>query len=218
MSLCHVLMDDDGATILDAGLPCDRWLVFRALRKLNIEPRSVRALILTHGHLDHAGNLAALKAWCGAPIYAHPAEQAHIDGTYPYAGTARWCGRLERTGRGLFGYQPASIDVHLSDGDVLPFWGGLEVVHLPGHTLGHCGFYSKKHRLLFSADLFASYWFKVHLPPTILNSTPELIPASLARAASIDATGFLPNHYDFRNAALHRERFRKLYSRLSHST
>ena len=57
--------------------------------------------------------------------------------------------------------QPAIIDVPIADGDELPFWGGLRVVHLPGHTLGHCGFYSKAHDLLFSGDLFASYFFNV---------------------------------------------------------
>ena len=69
---------------------------------------------------------------------AHPLEQQHIDGTYPYAGLNAWCGRLERavfrTGRS------AAIDVPIADGDELPFWGGLRVVHLPGHTPGHCGF------------------------------------------------------------------------------
>ena len=80
--------------------------------------------------------------------------------------------------------RPAAIDVPIADGDELPFWGGLRVVHLPGHTLGHCGFYSKAHDLLFSGDLFASYFFNVHLPPPILNSAPELIPAESRQGAA----------------------------------
>ena len=62
-----------------------------------------------------------------------------------------WCGRLERVGYGVLRYRPAQIDRCISDGDELPFWGGLRVVHLPGHTEGHCGFYSARHDLLFSA-------------------------------------------------------------------
>jgi glyoxylase-like metal-dependent hydrolase (beta-lactamase superfamily II) len=65
---------------------------------LGLEPGQVKAILLTHGHLDHAGNLAWAKAWSGAPVYAHAAEQAHIDGTFPYRGINRWCGRLERAG------------------------------------------------------------------------------------------------------------------------
>lgn len=217
MCLCHVLIDKHGVVIMDTGLPCDRWLLERGLRRLNIKPTDVRALLLTHGHLDHTGNLAWLKSWCGAPIYAHPLEQPHIDGTFDYSGPARWCGRLEKAGRTVFGYAAATIDVPLADNDELPFWGGLRVIHLPGHTDGHCGFYSAQHRLLFSADLFASYWFNVHLPPAILNSAPEKFVASIHRAASLDAVGFVPNHYDYRNAILHRERFEQLAKRADQS-
>ena len=55
-------------------------------------------------------------------------------------------------------------------------------MHLPGHTLGHCGFYSRRHDLLFSGDLFASYFFNVHLPAPIFNNAPELIAESLEKA------------------------------------
>lgn len=210
MNLCHVLIDEQGVAIMDTGLPCDRWFLLRGLKRLNIAPTNVRAILLTHGHLDHAGNLAWLKSWCGAPIYAHPLEQPHIDGTFPYVGLASWCGRLERAGRAILGYKAAKIDVPIADDDELPFWGGLRVVHLPGHTDGHCGFYSGKHRLLFSADLFASYGFSVHLPPSILNSAPGKMAASLARANALDAVGFVPNHYDYRDQELHRRRFNAL--------
>ena len=108
---------------------------------------------------------------------------------------------------------PAKIDVALADGDELPFWGGLTVVHLPGHTLGHCGFYSRRHDLLFSGDLFASYFFMVHQPPAILNSAPELIPASLERARDLDPRLMVPQHYDVLDGLLHRRRFDRLMSR-----
>src|SRR5437762_2450965 len=83
------------------------------LRQLALPPRSIKAILLTHGHLDHAGNLARLKNWTGAKIYAHPAEQAHIDGTYRYRGINQWCGRLEAVGRKMFSYQRATIDEFL---------------------------------------------------------------------------------------------------------
>ncbi|MFO1451760.1 MAG: MBL fold metallo-hydrolase [Opitutaceae bacterium] len=216
MGVCHLLIEPDrrGAVLLDTGFVGEPWFIRRAVRKLGLEPGQVRAILLTHGHLDHAGNLAWAKGWSRAPIYAHPAEQAHIDGTYPYAGVNRWCGRLERAGRTLLGVGAAAkIDVPLADGDELPWWGGLRVVHLPGHTLGHCGFYSARHGVLFSGDLFASYFFNVHLPPPILNSAPELIPASLQKARAIGARYIVPQHYDVLDGALHRRRFEALLAR-----
>jgi glyoxylase-like metal-dependent hydrolase (beta-lactamase superfamily II) len=215
MGVCHLLVDGRGeAVLLDTGLVGEplqiRWL----LRRLGLSPGSVKAILLTHGHIDHAGNLAWAKRWTGAPIYAHPAEQAHIDGTYPYTGAARWCGRMERIGYDVFNYRPAKIDRFLADGEELPFWGGLRVVHLPGHTTGHCGFYSARHRLLFSGDLFASYFFNTHLPPAILNSVPEQIQGSLERVLAMDPRLMVPQHYDVLDGVLHRERFQRLCERL----
>lgn len=212
MGVCHLLVDAQrNAVLLDTGLVGEPWLIRWRLARLRLAPDSVKAILLTHGHLDHAGNLAWAKDWCGAPIYAHPLEQQHIDGAYPYTGASVWCGRMERVGRALLRVgRPARIDVPIADGDELPFWGGLRVVHLPGHTRGHCGFYSEAHDLLFSGDLFASYFFNVHLPPPILNSAPELIPGSLDKARLINPRLMVPQHYDVLDGALHRRRFDRL--------
>ena len=211
MGNCHLLVDElGGAVFLDSGMVGERWQMRRLLRRLKIEPSNVQAILLTHGHLDHTGNLPWLRHWTGAPVYAHPAEQAHIDGTYPYTGPARWCGRMERAGRFLLRYRPVRIDRFIAGGDELPFWGGLRVVHLPGHTAGHCCFFSERHQLLFSGDLFASYFFNVHRPPAILNSQPELLSGSLCQARALNARYIVPQHYDVLDGELHRERFEKL--------
>jgi hypothetical protein len=68
--------------------------------------------------------------------------------------------------------------------------------------------------LLFSGDLFASYFFNVHLPPPILNTAPQLIPGSLRRALALNPRLMVPQHYDFLDGELHRRRFDHLCARL----
>lgn len=211
MGCCFLLLDGDASVMVDTGLAGEPFFIRRLFRKLGLAPESLKAILLTHGHLDHAGNLAWLKRWTGAKIWAHPAEQRHLDGTYPYRGVNRWCGRLEAAGRKVFRYQPARIDEFLSDGQKLPFWGGLQVIHLPGHTLGHCGFYSAKHNLLFSGDMFASYFFNTHRPPPILNSAPELLSVSAEKIRRLKPRWMVPCHFDVLDGDLHRRRFAKLY-------
>jgi glyoxylase-like metal-dependent hydrolase (beta-lactamase superfamily II) len=211
MGCCFLLADGDASVMIDTGMVGEPLLIRRLVRKLGLKPQSIKAILLTHGHLDHAGNLAWLKEWTGAKVFAHAEETRHVAGTNPYTGVARWCGRLEAAGRFLFRYRAAAIDEFLTDGQELPFWGGLRVIHLPGHTAGHCGFYSAKHDLLFSGDMFASYFFNVHRPPAILNSVPEHFPASVEKIRRLKPRWILPSHFDFQNAGLHRRRFARLY-------
>lgn len=211
MGCCHLLRDGDSCVLVDTGLAGEMFFIRRQFRRWGLPPQALKAILLTHGHLDHAGNLARLKDWSGAAIYAHPGEQRHIDGDYPYQGVNRWCGWLEALGRAVLGYRAVPIDEPLADGQQLPFWGGLQVIHLPGHTLGHCGFYSARHDLLFCGDMMASYFFSVHKPWAILNSAPELLPASAEKIRRLQPRGILPLHFDVLDGERHRRRFAKLY-------
>jgi glyoxylase-like metal-dependent hydrolase (beta-lactamase superfamily II) len=211
----HLLHDvaRNEAVLVDTGLAGELPALERALQDAGLSWRSISAILLTHGHLDHTGNLARIKALTGAPVLAHPLEQSHIDGTHPYRGVSRVCGALEAAGRRLWRYRTVRIDEPLADGLQLPFWGGLRVVHLPGHTAGHCGFFSPACDLLFCGDLFADYAFSTHLPPPFLNCCPELFPETLRKVTTLAPGRMIPNHYDRLDPAGHRRRFDELVRR-----
>jgi glyoxylase-like metal-dependent hydrolase (beta-lactamase superfamily II) len=196
--------------LIDTGLQNNISKLKRVLDSLTLGWKDIKAILITHGHLDHVRNLFQLKELTGAPVLAHAAEQSHLNGTYPYKGVARLCGLLEGIGRRCLHYQRVAIDEPLLPNAVLPYWGGLQVIFLPGHTAGHCGFYSGRFNLLFSGDLFASSWFATHLPPAFLNSTPERLGDSLQRAKSLNPQGIVPSHYDKLDVAMHRRRLESL--------
>jgi glyoxylase-like metal-dependent hydrolase (beta-lactamase superfamily II) len=214
MSVPHVLVGPEGVVLLDTGFPGDVSRIRRVMAKAGVGAADVRAILLTHGHIDHAGNAAELKAWTGAPVYAHLHDRPHLEGTFPYRGLARVTGALEALGRAVSRYRVPEIDVVIRDGDELPLWGGLRVVHLPGHTIGHCGFYSAQHDLLFSGDLWVRFMMRTQASPRVFSDDITLVPGSLRKARSIGARWVVPGHYDVPNATRLRRRFEELCDEL----
>ena len=57
----YLVVDGDGVTIIDAGLPRYWKLLNNELARLGLTLNDVRALILTHGDTDHIGFAAQLS-------------------------------------------------------------------------------------------------------------------------------------------------------------
>lgn len=191
---CHLLYDRDGVVLVDGGFLGAVRRIGRALERIDRGWQDVRVILLTHGHLDHTLNLAALKQRSGAPIFAPAADRAHVAGTHPYRGISRFCGWAEAFGRAVLRYRVPEVDRWLEPGEKIDLWGGLEAVALPGHTVGHTGFYSPSRRLLFCGDLFVNFLWVPRRSPPWFTDDRAAARRSLERAAELDLAGVLPAH------------------------
>jgi glyoxylase-like metal-dependent hydrolase (beta-lactamase superfamily II) len=209
----HAMRHEEGIVLLDAGFVGGPGLLARSLKRAGWENFPITGIILTHGHLDHILNVGRLAAETGAWIAAPRLDAAHYAGTPAYHGLSRVTGLLETIGRPLLGFRSFTPDRWIDDGDELDIWDGLRAVHLPGHTAGHTGYYCERHRLLFCADLFASYPGFSHLPPAIFNADAATMRKSIARALALDPLGLLPNHGDAVEPEVHLSRLLSLAKR-----
>lgn len=206
----YVLRDVKGLYLIDGGFIGGRIFLKRALRKRGWEREPILGIIVTHGHLDHILNVGRLAEETGAWVAAPRQDLGHYEGRPSYRGLAQITGWLEAVGRVLLGFRKFTPTRLFEDGDDFDIWHGLKVVHLPGHTEGHSGLYCEKLKLLFSADLFASFGRFSHLPPAVFNRDSPQVKESVKRALELNLTGVFPNHADSSTSEVHLSNLRML--------
>ena len=69
-----LICQDPCYILVDSGLPGTEDKVARALERLGKSYSDISLIIITHAHIDHAGNAALLSQHSGAPILAHEAD------------------------------------------------------------------------------------------------------------------------------------------------
>jgi glyoxylase-like metal-dependent hydrolase (beta-lactamase superfamily II) len=167
------------AAIIDPGGEVPRLLDVLRQQGLTLEK-----IWITHGHLDHAGGAAALKAATGVPI-----EGPHRDDDY-------WIDRIAESGLryGLPDAQAFTPDRWLSDGDSVTLGEAtFEVYHCPGHTPGHVVFFHRQARFAQVGDvLFAGSIGRTDFPR---GDHAQLIASITTRLWPLgDDVTFVPGH------------------------
>ena len=152
----YILVDSDGLTLIDTGLPRSSQKIFDYVATLGKSAHDVKRIIITHSDLDHVGSLAALHKLTGARTYASQVEASAIANGKPSRQIKPAGFSMRRLMFTLLGpfmkTKPFQVDEILSDGQVLPILGGLLVVDTAGHTPGHISFFAPGSGVLFCGD------------------------------------------------------------------
>ena len=126
---CALVWDDETkeGVVVDPGGDADR--IQAAISQTGV---TVQRILLTHGHLDHAGAAAELAAALGVPI-----EGPHRADEFLLAGLP------EQGARYGMECQAVTPDRWLEEGETVEIAGEeFAVLHCPGHTPGHVVFVS----------------------------------------------------------------------------
>jgi glyoxylase-like metal-dependent hydrolase (beta-lactamase superfamily II) len=139
---CTLLWDEDTrlGAVVDPGGDLDR--VTAGIEKTGLTPEKI---LLTHGHIDHAGGAAELKRRLGGiPIEGpHRADAELLDGL-----------AAQGLGLGMLGVRNVTPDRWLAEGDkVMVAGASFQVLHCPGHSPGSVVLFNAAQRFALVGDV-----------------------------------------------------------------
>lgn len=138
MTNCYFAINEDTREMLliDPGAEADRLVEI-----IKEKDAVLVAVLLTHGHFDHASAARVVAETFGVSIYAEEHERETLED--PSINLSGMAGDKE-----IY-----AADYYVKDGDVLHLAGfEIQVLHTPGHTKGGCCYYMEKEQAVFSGD------------------------------------------------------------------
>ena len=138
---CSIVWDSESkeAELIDAGGEPEK--LQKEVEELGL---IVKALWLTHGHLDHAGAVGALTKLWNIPVIG------------PHKEDAFWLDMIQEVSA-RYGFpipEPVVVSQWLEGGEVLELGNEkFEVRFAPGHTPGHVIFYNENNGVLWTGDV-----------------------------------------------------------------
>ena len=184
---CYVVINEENKEcfIIDPGASAKQ--LAERIQKDGFTPVAV---LLTHGHFDHAGAVEELAKEFGVKVFAHEAEKDTLQN--PQKNVSWMVGASES-------YQ---ADVFLKDEEIITLAGfEIKVLHTPGHTEGGCCYYVASESVVFTGDtLFAQSVGRTDFPG---GSMSQIVRSITEKLMTLNAVGNLetdimvyPGHND----------------------
>jgi glyoxylase-like metal-dependent hydrolase (beta-lactamase superfamily II) len=195
--------------LVDAGIGGTAEFIRNAAEERFGEHARPAAIIMTHGHFDHAGALEALAEDWEVPIYAHELELPYLNGTASYpppdpkvgGGIMAWMASLYPRGP----YDVSRWLQPLPSNGSIPRFPDCEWLHVPGHTPGQIALWRERDRTLLAADAFtttrqeSAYAVamqdpEMHGPPMYYTQDWDEARASVQRLAQLEPELVITGH------------------------
>lgn len=137
----YLVVSNGSCILVDSGLPGTEKKIEKQLHRLGLKFSDIKLIVVTHAHVDHAGNAALIKKLSGAPIVAHKGDLKFFlrEEIMQFCDTG-WFGKVFlKTGLMHEDYKSFRPDILINENQKLYLqeFGFEGVVRsTPGHTAG----------------------------------------------------------------------------------
>ncbi len=156
-----LMWDEDNVILVDAGIPGYLLQLKNSMIEAGVSFDRLNKIIVTHQDIDHIGGIKGiLSEKPDVEVLAHEEDKPYIQGEKKIVRlNPQFMERInalpdvERL-KILDMFENSSVKVNrtVSDGEVLPYCGGITVIHTPGHTPGHICLYHQMSKTLIVGD------------------------------------------------------------------
>jgi glyoxylase-like metal-dependent hydrolase (beta-lactamase superfamily II) len=179
----------DYCILIDAGMDKKAKEILEAIEKTGKGPK---AILITHGHLDHINGLAKLKEkYPNIVVASSEKDRNAIEGKMLFPKGFK--GFLFKFLSVFMRYKSVKVEKILKEKGTFE---KIKAIETSGHTKGSLSFMLKvgNKNVLFAGDLVTNKENELSLPPEEFNFDKDEIFASLKKISEIEFDYFLPGH------------------------
>jgi glyoxylase-like metal-dependent hydrolase (beta-lactamase superfamily II) len=195
-----------GWVLVDSGLPGVGAPTIAQAAAARYGATPPQAIVLTHGHFDHAGSAARLATAWHVPIFAHELELPYLTGRSHYPPPDPTVGGAFAMMSRTFPYRGIKLGALVrrfeDSTSPLPGW---RAIHTPGHTAGHLSLFRESDGTLLAGDALATMnqesWLstvmrerELRWPPAALTTDWTAANASVHRLAALRPRAIAAGH------------------------
>jgi len=169
---CYIIKHES-TILLDGGMPGEFDKFSKGLKDIGINPKEIKAIVITHCHWDHIGCTKKIKDLTGAKVVVQKYEKNILIKGEPVmpSGVTRWgkiLGTFIKSWSKKFSIEPSEVDIVIGEEDYSLEEFGIKgkIVFTPGHSPGSISV------VLDSGDAFVGDMAMNGLPLTISPNLP----------------------------------------------
>ncbi|WP_102271995.1 MBL fold metallo-hydrolase [Cytobacillus massiliigabonensis] len=203
---CYVLHAEELTIVETCASPSIPFLL-EGFKRLGIDPKDIKNIIVTHVHLDHAGGVGLLLESCpNASVIVHPRGMRHLADP----------SKLILGARAVYGEKfdelfdpilpvPSNRLIVKEDGDTLQIGGNrlLTFIDTPGHAKHHFSIHDSMSNGIFTGDTIGVFYpqlfekgLELYLPSTSPNQfDPDAMLDSLEKIKALAVDRIYFGHY-----------------------